>query len=99
MVVHTVVAGRPPVGVPQTEKIQWAAITSPQALKFNGTSKEEVARALVKMFGAFPIRLDVAQGHDEMLRAMAAAAGEGEAPYSMLLAGLKQFSSIELTEK
>lgn len=91
----TVVAGKPSVATGE-QAIQWAPMSGPERLAFNGTDFEAVQRALVGTFGHFPIRLSKTK-HLEILRAMSHAAGDGFKPYSTLTDALDRFGDLEVT--
>lgn len=60
-----------------------------------GTSYDEVSRALAEAFGDFPIRLK-GTVHILALSAMAAAAGQGRAPYEEIRNALQHYRELEL---
>lgn len=90
----TVVAGKPSIGKPM-EGIQWAPLSQPERLGFNGTTAAAVLFALETAFGHVPIRLN--RTHLETLRGMMIGAGEGKTPYAQLHRALEQFGELEIT--
>ena len=91
----SVVAGKPSVSTGE-QAIQWAPMSGPERLAFNGTDYEAVRRTLIGVFGQFPIRLSRGK-HLEIMQAMAHAAGEGFKPYSTLADALDRFGELEVT--
>ena len=82
-------------GVRKEARIEWCVKQPPTVLSFLGTTCEDTAKALVIAFGKFPIQLDRLQ-HEQVLVGMAAAAGEGRAPYNALLDAVRKYGEIEI---
>lgn len=78
--------------------ISWVALTAPAVLRYNGTTVQEVHKALVNAFGQFPIKLN-AGDHLPVLFGMRCAAGDGGTPYEILRAALERFGEIELRDQ
>lgn len=75
--------------------IEWCVKQPPQQLSFLGTTCDDTAKALVIAFGKFPIQLSRFE-HEAVLVGMAAAAGEGRAPYNTLLEAVRKYTDIEV---
>lgn len=83
------------------QEITWAPLAIERRLLFNGTSYLAVRDALVTVFGEFPIKLQFSDEfgvHAEILKAMAAAAGEGSTPYDDLLEALTRHHGLVLSD-
>lgn len=92
----------PPVPRPtplvKQDAIEWAPLAGPSRLPFIGTDYASVRKALIGMWGPFPIRLSKTNGDDEAMRAMLFASGPGSAPFHILHQALMQYGEIELRD-
>lgn len=75
--------------------IAFCALTPPTRISFLGTSFWNVKEALLKIFNQFPFNLD--ESHIPMLKAMAAAAGDGGTPYKELADAIEKHGGISVT--
>src|SRR5215470_11240180 len=98
------VASEPPVKADGV--IKWAPVHFARRLSFAGSSYLKVREALTKVFGKFPIELqfkpdEPGQYLDDanLLKAMAAAAGDGGEPFEDLRTALMKYHGILITEK
>lgn len=84
-------------------EIRWAPVAFTRRLPMTGTAFNAVRDALVKVFGDFPIKLEYKPEenleHAQMLKAMAAAAGDGGEPFDDLRTALMKYHGLVLTEK
>jgi len=87
-----------PGTAPKQDVIQWRPLAGASSLPFTGTDYVAVRKALVGMWGPFPIRLSKANGDDECMKAMMFAAGEGQEPFHILHQALMQYGDIELQD-
>jgi hypothetical protein len=87
---------KPVIVASRQKQIELAPIKTPERVTFLGTSYDEVSRALAETFGNFPIRLVYTEPHILALKAMAAAAGQGRAPYEEIATALGRYHELEL---
>lgn len=74
--------------------VVWRALTPPANVSFLGNNFLSVKKALETAFGAYPFELGVKDL--PVLRAMAAAAGEGKTPYEDLVAALEKHDGLSV---
>ena len=86
------------VTVPKQDVIQWRPLAGASSLPFTGTDYAAVRKALIGMWGTFPIRLSKANGDHESMKAMMFAAGAGQEPFHILHQALMQYGDIELQD-
>jgi len=77
-------------------KVTWVALTQPAQLRYDGTTVQEVQRALRQAFGEFPIKLGTT--HLPILTGMLAAA-QSPVPYQILYDALERFGEIEVRDR
>lgn len=84
-------------------EIRWAPVAFTRRLPMTGTAFNAVRDALVKVFGEFPIKLEYnPENHPDdanLLKAMAAAAGDGGEPFDDLRTALMKYHGLVLSEK
>ncbi len=84
--------------LPRQSRLEWAPLAGPQNVSFSGTDYDAVRKALIGMWGTFPIRLSKERGDDECMKAMMFAAGQGQTPYHVLHQALMQYGEIEVRD-
>lgn len=88
-----------PVGTIRPEPgLEWCPLASPSRLPFNGTDYQSVRKALIGMWGKFPIRLSRKNADDLAMKAMMIVAGDGNEPYRILLDALATYGEIEVRD-
>lgn len=86
-----------PVAMPKQDVIQWSPLAGASSLSFSGTDYAAVRKALIGMWGPFPIRLSK-DADAECMKAMMFAAGEGQQPFHILHQALMQYGEIEVRD-
>jgi hypothetical protein len=81
------------------ERITYSPVGQGLELPFTGLSYLQVRYALIKTFGAFPIRLSKDKGHAGVLRAMGHAVGkENDLAFQVLADRVEKVDELELRD-